>query len=262
MWLALALSSVLAATVPDGWILVPEPSEEQVGCANHSRLAWRVSSDKNGVRVEPEPDPEHDTGARLPFALPKELHVGGTRHVLAVPDGFLVGSDAGEWGGGLFWFSSDGKTWRQLANENVNGLVQLGPGEVLSLHGLNHLGMRRGAARWLVQDAQRQWTVSETKMLDAGPQAFVSTPEALYVVTADSLTRIGRDRQVSVLQPLPTAILYPNSMTADSHGTLWVGMRHFVLRLTPSGKGFSREWFVPKDCARIKQQDFECVCVK
>jgi hypothetical protein len=262
MRLALALSTALAATVPDGWTRVPEPSQELVGCANLSRREWRVSPGASGVRIEPEPEPEHNTGGRLPFALPKEIRAGGRRHVLPVADGFLVGFDAGEWGGALFWFSRDGKTWRQLSEENVRGLVPLGPGEVLALHGLNHLGLRRGAARWLMRDAQGRWTVSETKMLDAGPQTFVSTPEAVYVVTAESLTRLGRERQVSVLQPLPTAILYPNSMTVDPGGALWVGMRHFVLRLAPTRTGFSPEWLVPKGCTRVKLQGYECECVK
>jgi hypothetical protein len=262
MILAAALSAVLATTGPEGWTQVPEPSNALLQCANYSKREWRVSPRPDGVRLEREPAPEHDTGGPLPFTLPKELPARGRRHVLAVTDGFLVGFDAGEWGGALFWLSSNGRTWRRLSEENVHGLVSLGPREVLVLQGLNHLSEARGSAGWIKQGANQQWTLSEQKKLDAGPQAFVATRNAVYVATADSLTRIDRDRQVTVLQPLPTATLYPNSMATDSDGALWLGMRHFVLRLVPGASGFSREWLVPKDCTQAEVRKFDCVCVR
>jgi hypothetical protein len=262
MLLATVVSAVLAAT-PEDWLQVPEPSKELVRCANHHvDRAWRVSTRASGVHIEPEPTPEHDTGGPLPFALPKELPARGLRHVLAVPDGFLVGFDAGEWGGALFWLSSTGQKWRKLSGENVNGLVALGSREVLVLQGLNHLDLEEGMARWFQQGADARWTLSAKKKLDAGPQTFTATRDAVYVVTARSLTRIGRDRKVTVLQKLPTALLYPSSMMADADGALWMGMRYFVLRLTPGPTGFSREWFVPKDCPRVEFRNHECECVK
>jgi hypothetical protein len=262
MLLAAAVSAVLAATAPEGWLQVAEPSEEFVRCANQVSREWRVSTRTDGVHIEPEPTPEHDKGGPLPFALPKEIPAQGHRHVLKVPDGFLVGFDAGEWGGALFWLSSNGQRWRKLANENVQGLVALGTREVLVLQGLNHLGGERGAARWFQQGTDARWTLSAEKKLDAGPQMFTATRDGVYVVTARSLMRIDRDHQVTILQKLPTALLYPNSMTADADGALWLGMRYFVLRLTPGPTGFSREWFVPKDCPRVELRKYDCECVK
>ncbi|HEX7837136.1 MAG TPA: hypothetical protein VF469_06710 [Kofleriaceae bacterium] len=61
--------------------------------------------------------------------------------MLAVADGFLVGTDAGEWGGALQWFSKDGARHAQIADANVRSLVVLGADEVLVLEGLNHLSL-------------------------------------------------------------------------------------------------------------------------
>lgn len=82
----------------------------------------------------------------------------------------------------------------------------------------------------------------------------------MYVVTDTSLTRVGPDHQVKVLEPLPAWMLSPNSMVVDSGGAIWVGMRHFVLRLVPEGKRFTREWFVPRNCLKATQAGGDCVC--
>jgi hypothetical protein len=105
-------------------------------------------------------------------------------------------------------------------------------------------------------------TLSAEKKLDAGPEMFTATRDTVYVVTPRSLTRIGRDREVAVLQKLPNLMLHLNSMTASADGALWMGMRHFVLRLAPNPTGFSHEWFVPKDCPRVEIRKYECECLK
>ena len=40
----------------------------------------------------------------------------GDRHVLGVADGWLVGFNAGEFGGGLWWFSFDGKRSKRISS--------------------------------------------------------------------------------------------------------------------------------------------------
>src|SRR6188768_1485770 len=87
----------------------------------------------------------------LPFAVPKHQDRSGDRHVLKVADGWLVGFDAGEFGGGL-WFTASGADWWQLRPpsdapaapddpfkaENVQGLAFV-EGRPLVLMGLDHL---------------------------------------------------------------------------------------------------------------------------
>jgi len=264
MLLAAVVSAVLAATAPAGWLQVPEPSKELVRCAHQVGRTWQVSTRAGGVYIEPESAPQHDTRGALPFTLPQEIPVLGRRHVLAVPDGFLVGFDSGEFGGALFWLSSNGQRWRKLSDENVQGLVSLGTREVLVLQGLNHGGLEEGMARWFQQGADARWTLSAEKKLDSGPYMFTATRDTVYVMTRRSITRIGRDRDVTVVQKPPTALLDldPNSMTASADGAVWMGMRHFVLRLAPSPTGLSREWFVPKDCPRVEIRKYDCECVK
>jgi hypothetical protein len=243
--------------VPAGWVTV-EPTAELLRCANWSKHEWQVSIDHGALAIIDASVREPNTGPTLPFALPKQLR--GRRHALAVPDGFLVGVDAGEWGGSLHAFSADGQQHTELADENVRGLVAFGD-DVVSIEGLSHLSLSEGNARWLHRDGNA-WREVALTPLDAGPQTFAAAADAIYVVTLESLVRIGRDRKATVIQPLRIHGLYPDSMTVDDLGRIWIGMRHFALRLSPAGTRYEETWLVPERCkhARLDPKNFDCIC--
>jgi hypothetical protein len=185
----------------------------------------------------------------------------GRQHVLAIPGGFLLGTDEGEWGGDLTWISADGKRARKLGNENVHGLALLGPNQVVVLEGLNHMGLETGHALWL-RPSSGAWEIEAEQPLDAGPETFVVARDAIYVLTARSLVRIDHEKHASAIQPVATRGLYPNSMVADADGSLWVGMRQFVLRLAAQGRRYAESWFVHKGCERPRVGDGDCKCQK
>lgn len=233
--------------LPDGWSIMPAPSERELACANRSDDEWRIAIDDTGVHITKAAQREPNDGPQLPFTLPKDTPSRGRRHVLAVGDGFLVGTDSGEWGGALQWFSKDGTHHAQIADANVRGLVALGADEVLVLEGLNHLSLREGTARWVVHD-HGAWRSAHTAQLDAGPSTLVAAADAVYTVTPTSLTRIKRDRTVEIVQPIDTTYLYPDSMAVDATGQLWIGMRHYVVRLTPAGARYTIAWLARGPC--------------
>jgi len=255
------MSEPALTPVPAGWVAV-ELTDEVLRCANHSKHEWQVSFARGALSIVEAAVREPNTGPDLPFPLPATLPFGAQsrRHVLAVPGGFLVGLDAGEWGGSLHAFSADGKQHTELAGGNVRGLVAFGE-EVVSIEGLSHLSLSEGNLRWLRRDGGA-WREVAVVALDAGPETFVATTDALYVVTMESLVRVGRDRKPKVIQPVRIGGLYPDSMTRDDAGGLWVGMRHLILHLTPHGNRYDETWLVPERCkhARIDTKNFDCVC--
>lgn len=234
-------------------------TEERMRCANYSDAEWRVAVDGNTVRATPSTEHEPDTGPALPFALPKGEPFRGRRHTLAVSDGFLVGLDAGEWGGALYWFSADGKQKKELARENVRGFVALSPDAVVALEGLAHLSLSEGRARWLGRDAQG-WHETHVDALDGSVQTFTQSGKSIYVATTVSLTRVDGPKQVRVMKSLNDAILYPDTMAVDPQGRIFLGMRQLVLRLVPNGTGFDEEWLAPPNCREATRVDLECVC--
>jgi Bifunctional DNA primase/polymerase, N-terminal len=231
---------------PKGWVQTSEPDEATLKCANGSRPDWMVGLRKGAVVVGDLALPSSDfpTSVSLPFRLPEKLKPWGGVQVLKLSDGFLVGSSAGEFGGRLVFFAPDGRTWRELSDENVTGLLAVRGGEVLVLQGLNHLWTRRGYVRWLSHTPGGGWRPVEERSLDSGPETFAVVRDDVYVLTNGALYRVTPDRKVENLGSLPLFYLYPSTMVADRAGTLWVGMRYFLLRLVPLEHSVSRTWFI------------------
>ncbi len=153
MIFVLALGAVMAAAPPEGWRQLPEPPEALLECANRSKHEWRVSLHEGRVRIEPKDLLQGSAKQVLPFTPPAKLFSTGWSHVLEVNNGYFVGSDGGQWGGVLYWFSADGKKLWQIAMGPVRGLIASRPGEVLSLLGPSDPETRRGRVQWSKQTA-------------------------------------------------------------------------------------------------------------
>lgn len=243
-----ASAVALSTDVPSGWIPVGPLTNEQKQAANGSSTAWYVFIENRMLTIDSHWHKE-PTAPRLPFPLPKGMHAAQPMlpmwqvyFVTPTSDGFMVGLYGGEWGGGLYWIASDGKKHRELGNESVRGLVRVADDKMVSLEGVNHLGLGQGTARW-VERKNGAWVTTATADIGAGPETFVVTPEAVLVITPKALVRVRSNHAVEVIQSLDLGGLYPNSMIADTKGRLWVGMRGYVLRLTPSGPTYTPEWF-------------------
>ena len=97
--------------------------------------------------------------------------------------------------------------------------------------------------------------------LGSAPNAFAkNAPDSMLVLTTTGLLRVETSGKIEHLLKTRYEILYPNSMTLTASGVIYIGMRHFVTRLTPSGNTYTEEWFVPADCTTFAVRDLDCVC--
>jgi hypothetical protein len=157
-------------------------------------------------------------------------------------DGWLVGHNAGEFGGGLWYFTSNGSQRQKLSDENVVGFVNLS-GRRLALVGLAHLGLNNGEVLHIQDKGDNRKAVSILD-LDSEPQAYLKTSDRdMVVVTWDGVVRVNAFGKADWLMKGEDTIWYANSIISDPNGVLYVGMRHYVLRLTPTGNGYKEEWF-------------------
>lgn len=249
---------------PPGWVLYPNPATDHavLQCANHSRREWRVILDGDNVKTR------LDTLSNHQEPLPPNIRSGsvvvgskGTRHVAQVDDGSLIGLDVGEFGGGLWWFSSDGKSSKRLSEENVLGFVKTRWG-ILALVGLAHMGTDYGQVLRVGDGAAGNRRIEVLANLGAAPRSFViESPDSFLVLTTRDLVRVAQNAAVHHLLPVKYGLLYPNSMTLGPSGILHIGMRHFVTRLTPTEGGYKEEWFVPAGCLRFAVKDYDCECL-
>lgn len=250
---------------PEGWVLYPSPAadSQDLHCANYSRKEWKVEADGEGVKVSLNTAGNHLDP--LPPVIEEKGVFGKSskddRHVLQVEDGWLVGLDAGEFGGGLWWFDSRGGGRKQLAPDNVVGFAKSSKG-VLVMTGLQHLGLDHGRVLLITSEGGER-RAEQLSDLGSAPRTFVAeSPDSLLVMTTRGLARVTTNGVVQQLLSTNYGLLYPRSMTLSPSGVIHVGMRHFVTRLTPTVGSYKEEWFVPADCTKfsVRVSDLDCLC--
>ena len=69
--------------------------------------------------------------------------LGGELSAIKVADGWLIGRNAGEWGGDLWWYAPDGKTHYKVSDEQIHGFLQTKDG-LFAFEGLEHLTLNMG----------------------------------------------------------------------------------------------------------------------
>jgi hypothetical protein len=254
-----------ALPVPAGWSLYPKPASESPDmlCGNYSKRSWFVSLEGGQLKTESRSEDEYRKDA-LPFKISLKKNqgdgIGGRRFAYQLNDGWLVGFNRGEFGGSLWWFSPDGEQHRKLANENVQYFVKLSE-DILVLTGLAHLGLAEGKVLRVSKSESGDYKAQVLVDLDGEPYAFIQESQySLLIITTAGLRRVKASGSVERLAETDYGILYPTSMVLAENGVIYVGMRHYVTRLTPTQSGYQEEWLVPSDCTKFKIRDYECVC--
>lgn len=290
--LTLATAAAAAPPPPDGWMVypTPKPGACEWRRANYSDRQWRVRLDNGRLVIEPASTPRPKTVATPAFDIPPvpEVpagHVPCDDCVLRVADGWLVGFNRGEWGGGLWWTNPQGRNAKPInRGERCAGIRDAGPplskhdvlfptnqiSSIVSLHGggtrafvfagHSYSNMSAGALSRLERRGGT-WQACIVRNLQGAPETLIEeAPETWLALIAGRsyptttrgvLIRIdGAGRFQRLAEPAFSAerILFPNSMVRLPDGTLYVGMMHFVARLIPNASGgYTDELLLPKD---------------
>ncbi len=101
------------------------------------------------------------------------------RVALRVGDGWLAGSNRGEWGGELVYIADNGNV-TEIINSNIEDIYKLGD-RYIAITGLAHLTMNNGMIYELFQAADGNWRAKEWLALPGSPRTswFVETGEIL-----------------------------------------------------------------------------------
>lgn len=250
--MAILPMTVSGGDAPKGWVPF-SISDEALRCGSYSKLEWKVAF-KNG-RLEIG-RVSRETELKLPFVLDGR----GKRSVQKVDDGWLAGFDAGEWGGELWWLGEKGSPRRRLSQENVVGLAPASEGFFV-FTGLAHLGTDRGGVL-LASRGASGWEARKLAELGSAIWAFAAeSSESVLALTTKRLVRVQASGKIDVLLETRYRGLYPNSLALAEDGAMYVGMRHFITRLTPGASGYTQEWFVPESCRRFELRGIDCVCL-
>ena len=222
------------------WIAVDVPDNRSLAdkvvfsdAALNSEMCWEVLIHDSVVAAKKA----GESGGRASRTqLPFDVSLGrfdNPLEILQVDDGWLVGDHEGEFGGALYWFSSDGKSRYKISDHQVEGFVRI-LGVVCVLEGLSHRMMSVGSMVCLERDLKwRRWRAHEVAKLPADPLAWVVGPHSeLYVFTGAGLVMIEDLKDVKVIWEGKDFLLkFANSMVmTPDRAALYVGFHQYVGR--------------------------------
>lgn len=255
------------------WVARAEqPPADELACTVYSSLFWSTSV-KNGVAHATEL-PVRSHVDPLPFKVAPSIDRDGDRWVTEVPDGWMVGFDAGEFGGGLWWFNRDGTSSRRIRPafrapahpddpfraENVVGLPVVG-GERLVLMGLDHLVGRSGRIFRLAR-AAAVWTLNSAAVLDSSPDVWFVDGDRLLFLTDSGLWSADPKGNATRLHPIELGEFAATALVRAPDNALYIGLRHYVLKIEETDGKWRQTWFTPAACKKVELKRGRCECVQ
>lgn len=243
-------SAATSPQTPPGWSVYPPERVNLVtpDCISSSKKEWRVSVDGNGIKIVDYKAQEVEQPKLPPGFKLDPKWTRARRHLLKFDGGWLVGIDAGEWGGGLWITNEDGTQSRKIIMDNVRGIVTTSRG-ILVLSGLAHMSFDFGNVLMLSAPHNMQVSFEWEAQLLGAPDAFVRlADESLLVDVRHGIWKIapsGEMENVSWLKSLRGYFARANSIAVTPDGTIYLGGRAIVVRLRP---GQGEDWLIPDRC--------------
>lgn len=245
---------------PEGFVILPS-SKDVLNRPNCDKI-WEVFQEEDTTKIREQS--KEPTRSVLPFKIDKPFLRVSSHHVQQVDDGWLIGFERGEWGGGLLWFSPDGSKQKELVRGNVYGLVKSSTG-IFVVTGLSHRGLSEGKIFHVQKGEGGNWDAKLLVDFGGNPDTFTQeSPDSLLVVIGYKLVRNAFGNFVeapgglwrvktngkvdSLMISDRLARINPNSMTLSQAGVIYLGAWRFVMRLTPVANGYREETFVPLNC--------------
>ncbi len=245
------------------WKVIPPPEDEALEVADSSKYYWKVYLDNGVPRAMNYPWEKIKIKNRPTFDTKlQEMRLRFSGYCfLEVSDGWLVGYSAGEWGGGLIWFSKDGKKHydikryykkpqkyhdrysryifvpvRQFETVNEKIYAIAGYPRLLDYNGyILHLFKRKG-----------KWAVQQILNMRYVPWAIFREKDGLLIVTTERLMRVSLEtlKETLIYKGFYWGGLYPNSIIRLKN-VFYIGMRQGVVKITVTKEKTSMEYLIP-----------------
>jgi len=252
------VTSNVRSSLPIGWVQAPsrQQNAELWSCAGFGG-SWIVSNDNGSIALK-RFDPNEHKQTPMPPHLSLSKKMIGQRSVQPTSDGWLVGFDAGEFGGGLWWFNRAGSKSTKLLPDNVHAIYKTSLGTLI-LVGLNHMGDYGAVYKYA--DAPTTKSAVLLAKLDGSPEASTVTPDGnVIVATSHSVLQVDENAGIHDLYNTTEYLTYPTSAAMDVDETVYVAMTFFVLRLIPQNGKYAAQWLMPEQCRSTKLEKNICSC--
>ena len=251
MFLLILCNLSQAQQIPDltNWKLDAFPVGDSLNTANHSPNNW-VFIEKDGRWLIEQNTYKQERGDRFPFTMDfidknlKELK--GKRSVKKTPDGFLVGVNKGEFGGGLYFVENDGLNGYEMGKFLNIRLIFEYNARYFSLEGLSHLSVQRGQIIEIYKE-DKFWKYKPLTQLIEAPALIADYNKEKIILTSQHILKFGQDFKVTEIlkSPFYWGVLYPSSMIVDNND-VYIAMRKGILKIKAFDTSPEYEWYIPR----------------
>lgn len=239
------LDAVAEPQAPDGWVVESMARRPLNSDCIINQKAYEARLLGGALQLRPIPN-----GKPQPIQLPSQLiprmsaaHSAGVKYVFSVENGWLVLLDRGEFGGGVEWYQQAVGPPQSIivgepseAEQNPQNVVRaVAKGDALYvLQGLSHLGLSAGQLA-VIWPEHGHFMSRVIARYASAPVDWIPEPDGSWtVVTWEAVWHTSASGSSELVARLPGELWYPYSLTRTDDGTLFVGSRGGVLRLTPA----------------------------
>jgi len=164
-----------------------------------------------------------------------------------VDDGWLVGYDAGEFGGGLYWIDEKNLSKRLISDRRTPFLAKTARG-IFAIQSYSHFSF--GYSQLVALDLKEgTWHTQAITDLHSNPVSIVLEGDRFILAQSKYVTTLetnGRQREIFRPTQLIGGFLI-ESMVRSPNGEIWIGSQNAVVCLQPRGPdNYSPYWFIAK----------------
>jgi hypothetical protein len=241
-----------------GWKLDSLPiSQEKLQEANLSKNHWSFSRSNNSIKIV-QAVYNRVNGDPLPFSIDSVKYITGRKQVKSVSNGFLIGYNHGEFGGGMKFVSyqndlnydielADPKNeWKYpYVSENVCDIFDF-HGNIYATRGLAHMGSKSGGI-YQVLFHDTKWKYRFVTELEGKPSISFAHHDHIYIVTTSNVYKFDASEKLTkiIKAPFYWDFLYPKDAFIKD-ADLYISMRKGVLKIENFEKNPAYQWYVKK----------------
>ena len=231
------------------WKIEPLPIEiDRIQDANHSDNNWRFLVEENRLLVIQDNSREKSQNS-LPFSdeftAKNQRLFYGKRRVKKVDNGFLVGLNHGEFGGGLVFVSDNESEVYDFGERlRIRKFFEF-DSKIYAIEGLSHLGSSKGQIIEIYKDDI--WIYKTVVKLDETPILIAKLEDYFIIVTDENLLKLTKNLKIEQIlnAPISWNVLYPTSIYIDAEDLL-IAMRKGLLKIENFLTNPKFSWYVPR----------------
>ncbi len=237
------------------WKLDSIPLGKKLNEANHSENDWYFKLSQDTILVQKNKY-RLIKGDSLPFPIDSIRNINGNKFIKSVFNGYLIGYDHGEFGGGLKYVSSyndidyyveieekDNEWNYSIMGRNVRKIFEFN-NKIYATRGLAHLGSNYGNLIELIFN-DGKWKYKYISSLIETPILTFNYGEFIYIITSQNILKIDKDLNITQIlkSPFNWGILYPSSAFIKNRD-IYIAMRKGILIIRDFETSPKYEWYV------------------